>query len=330
MVGPSSVSLPGFFSAQALIFSLDGIPRDRGGLLAVRSVLPRLHDRFRLGLVLDRRLTNSHSALKRLEREMPWDEVLLLPPRGRRGSSVKIYLQAAARLGVEPKDCLVVGARDVLEAGMRTLREPNREEVLRLPGCLRNRAPRIVRGAAEAVKILKKGQLAVIPTDTVYGLASLPSLAAVRWIYRAKRRPEDNPLVLLLASGNLARRYAEVDERARELIRRFWPGGLTLVLPARRRSAWGRITRGGDWVALRVPDHPLTRAIVRGAGGALATSSANPSGEPTPVRVGDLDAGMLGFCAAVVDGGDGTSTPSTVVKLTGKKIRILRQGTVIL
>lgn len=212
---------------------------------------------------------------------------------------------------------------------MRTLSAPSRAEVLRLPGCLRNRAPRIVRGAAEAVKILKKGQLAVIPTDTVYGLASLPSWAAVRWIYRAKRRPENNPLILLLASGNLAKRYAEVDARAQALIERFWPGGLTLVLPVRRCSSWGEITRGGGWVALRVPDHSLTREILRGAGGALATTSANPSGEPTPVRVGDLDAGMIGFCAAVVDGGEGHSTPSTVVKLTGNRIRILRQGTVI-
>jgi L-threonylcarbamoyladenylate synthase len=171
--------------------------------------------------------------------------------------------------------------------------------------------------------------LAILPTDTVYGLASLPEAEAVRWIYRAKGRAPENPLVLLLSDPGEAEKYAVVSARARGLMQRHWPGGLTLVLPVRPGTSWGRVTRGGRSVALRVPDHAWMRQVIRSCGGALAVTSANRSGAPAPTTARALDSALLAFAHLLVDLGTcPVKVPSTVARVAGSRLQILRQGAV--
>jgi L-threonylcarbamoyladenylate synthase len=108
-----------------------------------------------------------------------------------------------------------------------------------------------------------------------------------------------------------------------------WPGGLTLVLPTKPRTPWGKITRGGRTLAVRVPDNPFMQDVIQRAGGALATTSANPSGATAPVTVAELDPTILAFAHLVVDAGPcRVKVPSTVARVIGTQVRVLRPGAV--
>ena len=118
----------------------------------------------------------------------------------------------------------------------------------------------------EAAQLLRAGEIVAVPTETVYGLAArADSVEAVAAIYRAKGRPDFNPLIVHVADVAEAERLAVLDERARALAARFWPGPLTLVLP-RAATVSDAVTGGQDTVALRVPAHPLARALLAAAG----------------------------------------------------------------
>src|SRR5688572_5675764 len=116
------------------------------------------------------------------------------------------------------------------------------------------------RGIARAAELLRAGELVVVPTETVYGLAARADReAAVASIFRAKGRPEFNPLIVHVASLAMARSLARFDDRAELLAARFWPGPLTLVLPAMPGSpVVPAVTAGLTTIALRMPDHPAT------------------------------------------------------------------------
>ena len=139
-------------------------------------------------------------------------------------------------------------------------------------------------GIARAAEILRGGGLVALPTETVYGLAaradSEPAIAA---IYRAKGRPEFNPLIVHVASLEQAERLALFDDRARELAERFWPGPLTLVLPLRDGAPVApAVTAGLPTIALRMPSHPLMHAVLCALELPLAAPSANRSGSVSP------------------------------------------------
>jgi L-threonylcarbamoyladenylate synthase len=141
-----------------------------------------------------------------------------------------------------------------------------------------------VQGIARAAELLRAGRLVAVPTETVYGLAArADSEAAVAGIFRAKGRPDFNPLIVHVASLAMARELAELDERAEQLVARCWPGPLTLVLPV--RSGAGivpAVTAGLSTVALRMPDHPALRALLAELAVPLAAPSANRSGGISP------------------------------------------------
>src|SRR5690606_14074601 len=134
-------------------------------------------------------------------------------------------------------------------------------------------------GIAQAADRLRAGGLVAVPTETVYGLAArADSEAAVAAIYRAKGRPEFNPLIVHIASREQAHALAELDARAESLAARFWPGPLTLVLPARDGSGiTPAVTAGLSTLALRMPDHPVIRSVLMEVNLPLAAPSANPS-----------------------------------------------------
>ncbi len=184
-------------------------------------------------------------------------------------------------------------------------------------------------GVLEAAEFLKDGRIVAFPTETVYGLgADARNAAAVERIFAAKERPADNPVIVHVASvedADLA--STGVDDRVRALARAFWPGPLTLVLPARPELLAGAC-RGLSTVAVRVPAHPVALALLRAAGIPIAAPSANVSGRPSPTRAGDVLADLNGRIPLILDGGPcDVGLESTVVDLTGEP-RILRPGAI--
>lgn len=172
---------------------------------------------------------------------------------------------------------------------------------------------------------LSAGEVIAIPTDTVYGLAVRADVeGAVRSIFELKDRPEDKPLPVLAADLGALEAVARFDDRARGLVKRFWPGPLTVVLP---RVEGFTADLGGDertTVAVRVPEHPLARALLE-LSGPLAVTSANLSGESAVSTAGEVRA--IFPDVPVLDGGPGAGEPSTVVSLIGPP-KILRNGAV--
>jgi len=182
----------------------------------------------------------------------------------------------------------------------------------------------------EAVSVLKRGGLVAFPTDTVYGVGA-PAFdpQAVTRLYEVKERPRSKAIPLLLADGADLPSVAEpIPPLAERLAERFWPGPLTLVLP-RRAVVPDVVTAGGDTVAVRVPDHPVARALIAAAGMPLATTSANRSGEPSPVTAEEVMAQLGGRIDLILDGGRCPGgVPSTVLDLTVSPPAVLRPGPV--
>ena len=161
-------------------------------------------------------------------------------------------------------------------------------------------------GIGRASALLQNGQLVAFPTETVYGLgADARDGSAVAAIYEAKGRPRFNPLIVHLPDLDAARRIGQLNDTAMTLAQAFWPGPLSLVVPLRPdHGLSGLVTAGLDTVALRVPAHPLAKALLRSFGGPLAAPSANPSGRISPTKADHVLSGLQGRIAAVLDGGD--------------------------
>jgi L-threonylcarbamoyladenylate synthase len=182
------------------------------------------------------------------------------------------------------------------------------------------------RSLERAAELLRTGQLVAFPTDTVYGVgAPAFNAASVAAIYVAKERPPEKAIPVLVAdASDLPRITTSTPDCARRLIARFWPGALTLVLP--KRPDVPEIVSSDDTVAVRIPDLDLTRAFLR-LTGPLAATSANRSGQPSPVAAADVVAQLGGRIAAVLDGGPCPGgIPSTVVDCVAWPPRVLRQG----
>lgn len=179
-----------------------------------------------------------------------------------------------------------------------------------------------------AAGILRRGGLLGIPTETVYGLgANGLDEDAVRSIFEAKGRPQDNPLILHIPSSDWLTRYcAEIPDAAYALAERFWPGPLTMIL--RRRENVPDVTTGGlDTVGVRCPNHPVTLAIIEAAEVPVAAPSGNLSGRPSPTCARHMIEDMDGRIDGIVDGGAcGVGVESTIIDLTGEKPRLLRPG----
>jgi L-threonylcarbamoyladenylate synthase len=181
-----------------------------------------------------------------------------------------------------------------------------------------------------AIAALRMGQLAIVPTDTVYGLAAAAaSEEAVGRLYRAKGRQELQPTALVASTlERLADAIPELDGPAATVAQELLPGPYTLIVPnPARRYAWLTGDRP-DTLGVRVPDlDGPGRAVLAGAG-AVAATSANLPGGPDPHRLEDVPEELRAAAAALVDGGELPGTPSTVLDLTGPEPRVLREGAV--
>jgi len=180
---------------------------------------------------------------------------------------------------------------------------------------------------AKTAAAIKQGELVVFPTDTVYGLGTNTfDERAVLRLYAVKQRPLDKGIPVLLSDlADLEKVTSSVSEAARALMVRFWPGPLTLIVP--RRQDILRVVTGGEGIAVRIPDCEVARMVIRAAGGAVATSSANRSGHAPAQTAEQAVAELEGDVAIVLDDGPtGQTLASTIVDCTGKTLRILRQG----
>ncbi|MFZ5671210.1 MAG: L-threonylcarbamoyladenylate synthase [Pseudomonadota bacterium] len=185
---------------------------------------------------------------------------------------------------------------------------------------------------ARAADALRAGGLVILPTETVYGLAAnAADPRAVAAVYEAKGRPRFNPLIAHVADLEAARRLAVLDDRAERLAAAFWPGPLTIVAPVRDARAVCDLARAGlDTVAVRVPGHPVSRALLAAFGGPVVAPSANRSGRPSPTTFADAMEETGARAAAALDGGAcAVGLESTVVALPpGEPPRLLRPGAV--
>ena len=181
-----------------------------------------------------------------------------------------------------------------------------------------------------AGKLLKDGELVAIPTETVYGLAAdALNGEAVANIFKAKGRPMDNPLIVHIADlSQVDDLVAFVPPVLEDLAKAFWPGPLTVILE-KSDLIPDEVSAGLDTVAIRMPSHPVARAIIKAAGTPLAAPSANTSGMPSPTTAAHVLHDMDGKIAAVVDGGPcEVGVESTVLTLCTRVPRILRPGRV--
>ena len=175
----------------------------------------------------------------------------------------------------------------------------------------------------QAVVALRMGELVVIPTDTVYGLASALEPASIAKIFATKQRPEDNPLPVLGANVEALETVAQFTDHARALAARYWPGPLTMIL---NRAPGFTLDLGGNrpTVAVRVPKEPRAIELLKQAG-PLAVTSANLSAQRVATSVEEARVALGSEVRIYIDGGRCAGKPSTIVFLAGER-RVLREG----
>lgn len=180
----------------------------------------------------------------------------------------------------------------------------------------------------EACRILQAGGLVAFPTETVYGLGGDALLPEASFkIYHAKGRPSDNPLIVHIADlESLYNIASSVSEKALKLAEAFWPGPLTMIFPKKENVPLST-TGGLDTVAVRMPSHPVARALIRHSGIYIAAPSANLSGRPSPTRAEHVLEDMGGRIEMILDGGMvGLGIESTIIDMTADIPLILRPG----
>ena len=181
-----------------------------------------------------------------------------------------------------------------------------------------------------ACKLLKQGEIVAIPTETVYGLAGdCTNGEAVKKIFIAKGRPQDNPLIVHISNMNMLNGIvSEVPTDAKLLAKHFWPGPLTIIMP-RGESICDETCAGLDSVGVRMPSNEIARQIIEESGIAFSAPSANLSGKPSPTTAQDVFEDMNGKIPLIIDGGSSQAgVESTVVSVLGDTPVILRPGVI--
>ncbi len=184
----------------------------------------------------------------------------------------------------------------------------------------------------EAAKILRAGGVVMHPTETCYGFAvDVRNSVALAKLYKLKGRDAHKPVSILVADLEMAKKYGEFSEKALGLAEKYWPGPLTILVP-RSENLPENFNIGQGFVGIRYPDHKFSRELVKAFGSAITTTSANLSGEP-PLYEADVESfgELASLIGLVVDGGKiPLNKPSTIVKVVGGEIEIVRMGGLIL
>lgn len=182
---------------------------------------------------------------------------------------------------------------------------------------------------SEAVELLKKGELVAFPTETVYGLGALATdEKAVKSVYAAKGRPSDNPLIVTVSDEEMMSRFVdEVPERAKKLIKHFWPGPLTIILFVKKDALPTAVTGGLPTAAFRCPNDELTRELISQLDNPIVGPSANTSTKPSPTTAQHVYHDLNGKIAGIIDNGPTEiGLESTIVDLSVATPTVLRPG----
>jgi L-threonylcarbamoyladenylate synthase len=182
-----------------------------------------------------------------------------------------------------------------------------------------------------AASLLRSGQTVAFPTETVYGLgADASNSSAVELIFSAKGRPADNPLIVHIADTSQLEGLvtaSAVTPGIQKLMDAFWPGPLTIVLPAKAERISPLVTAGLSTVGIRIPDHPVALSLLKAANCPIAAPSANSSGRPSPTLASHVCEDLNGRIGGLVDGGQtGVGLESTVIECIDDEVYILRPG----
>ncbi len=183
----------------------------------------------------------------------------------------------------------------------------------------------------DAAAALKKGQLVAFPTETVYGLgADATNVEAVSHVYEAKGRPSDNPLIVTIADVATLEKFAQpLSDQVKLLIKTFWPGSLTIILPLKKDALSKTVTGGLDTAAFRMPANAATLSLIRTAGVPIVGPSANTSGKPSPTLAEHVYHDLKGKIAGILDDGPtDVGVESTIIDMSTKVPTILRPGAV--
>lgn len=181
----------------------------------------------------------------------------------------------------------------------------------------------------KAAALLKKGELVALPTETVYGLAAdALNPRAVKKIFKAKGRPQDNPLIVHVADKSQLQQLTSVKipSKAERLMDKFWPGPLTIIFP-KNSQVPAETSAGLDTIAVRMPAHPLILAVIESSDLVLAAPSANTSGFPSPTRAEHVYHDLQAKIPLILDGGPCQfGVESTVIDIRGEEVKVLRPG----
>lgn len=180
----------------------------------------------------------------------------------------------------------------------------------------------------KTIQVLKNGGVVIFPTDTVFGIgARIDHEQAVERIFMLKKRSVTQAVPILVSSITMAKAYAEVSPEVERLMARYWPGGLTIILPAKKNVPTS-ITGGTHTVGLREPNHHVLCNIIEKLGVPIIGTSANLHGEPSPTSVSELDPRLTPLVDYILPGECGGKKSSTILDCTRLPWKVIRQGIV--
>lgn len=188
--------------------------------------------------------------------------------------------------------------------------------------------PREVHIANKSHKI-NMGEIIIFPTDTAFGIGCrLDDLNSIENLFQLRKRSHTKAVPVLVSSIDMARQYGEITHEAELLMKKFWPGGLTIVINANKSKVPALVRGGGDTVGLRMPNSKITLNMISQTGVPILGPSANFSGEKTPYKEEDLNPSLVKIVNKVIPGKTNEATHSTVLDVTSKPWKILREGAV--
>jgi len=185
----------------------------------------------------------------------------------------------------------------------------------------------------EAIRIIKQGGIVIFPTDTSFGIGcNLENENAIKRLFEIRKRPEEKAMPVLFDSRKRVKEYLRpFDSRVEELMEKYWPGALTIVLKCKVNKVPSLVRGGGKTLGVRIPDHELTLDLIRGADVPIVGSSANFSGEKTPFALSNVDKSLIKLVDFVLEGKTrGRRSASTVVDCTKSSWQVIRQGEIVI
>jgi L-threonylcarbamoyladenylate synthase len=181
----------------------------------------------------------------------------------------------------------------------------------------------------KAIKILKQGGIVIFPTDTAFGIGCrIDKEDAVKRLFKIRKRPESKAIPVLIDSIETAREYVEdIPQEVEDLMKKYWPGALTIILRCNRAKVLSLVRGGGETVGIRMPNNKIIQEIISEVGKPILGPSANFSGDKTPYSFEDLDKELIGLVDLVIKGDTNSEKmSSTVIDCSRKPWRIMREG----